>query len=311
MSAEECVLTIIVPVYNRATVVERTLDSIAAQSHRPLSLIIVDNNSADDSAAVVERWARAQRSDTFQITTAVETLPGATAARNRGLQLATTPWVMFFDSDDTMVPSLVSEIVAATATDSRVDIIGWDRHVEVPGRSHLHLSRFDPVSHPIYRNLVHGMMCTTQYAARRELFERAGRWNNDVKVWNDMELGLRLLLLDPVMKKLAGGVKVYVYNTPDSITNTHSSDSVSPAKEKALECCEAAARAAGRDDIVKWVDYRRILLAARYAKAGMHADSRRLMATLTTRPRFVNSLIGYIHRLYPRGTHLFYPHRHP
>ena len=48
-------LTIVIPVYNRAKKVKATLASVAAQSYRPLSVILVDNNSTDGSPEVLER----------------------------------------------------------------------------------------------------------------------------------------------------------------------------------------------------------------------------------------------------------------
>ena len=49
-------LTVVVPVYNRAKLVSRTLDSIAAQTLRPLDVILVDNASTDASKAVMHKW---------------------------------------------------------------------------------------------------------------------------------------------------------------------------------------------------------------------------------------------------------------
>ena len=46
-------VSIIIPVYNRAGIVGRTLQSVAAQSYRPLELILVDNNSTDNTLEVL------------------------------------------------------------------------------------------------------------------------------------------------------------------------------------------------------------------------------------------------------------------
>ena len=54
--AKNASITVVVPVYNREHLVTRTLDSIAAQDVRPLSLIMVDNNSTDHSLDVVRMW---------------------------------------------------------------------------------------------------------------------------------------------------------------------------------------------------------------------------------------------------------------
>ena len=93
--------SIVVPVYNRATAIVRCLDSIAMQRGvEAFSVIVVDNNSTDGSAAAVSAWHDAHSEiDLMQVT---ETRQGAAAARNKGLNMVTTPYVMFFDSDDEM-----------------------------------------------------------------------------------------------------------------------------------------------------------------------------------------------------------------
>ena len=100
-------ITIIVPVYNRAHLVGATLDSIAAQTLRPIHLVLVDNNSQDNTLKVLLDFKKRHQSDDFKVTVLQETRRGAAAARNCGLQEATTEWVMFFDSDDIMAPDLL------------------------------------------------------------------------------------------------------------------------------------------------------------------------------------------------------------
>ena len=51
-------MTVVVPVYNRAHLIRRCLDSIYAQTYRPLCVIVVDNASTDSTALAVEDWAR-------------------------------------------------------------------------------------------------------------------------------------------------------------------------------------------------------------------------------------------------------------
>ena len=63
MAKNDVSITVVVPVYNREHLVTRALDSIAAQDLRPLSLIVVDNNSTDHSLETVRRWAENHAAD--------------------------------------------------------------------------------------------------------------------------------------------------------------------------------------------------------------------------------------------------------
>lgn len=49
-------LTIVIPVYNRAGIVGRTLESVQRQTLRPLRVVLVDNNSTDATPEVLRAW---------------------------------------------------------------------------------------------------------------------------------------------------------------------------------------------------------------------------------------------------------------
>ncbi len=307
MSFEES-LTVVIPVYNRAAVVERTLDSVAAQTLRPLSVVLVDNNSTDDTARVLERWAMARRSSSLQIIVTTETTPGAAAARNCGLRLATGSVVMFFDSDDVMSPHLCSAVVDAFRADRELGIVGWDVDITRADGS-MYTRRFIVDGRPVCRALIHGQMSTARYAARRSLFIEAGGWNESVGVWDDLDLGLRLLSLNPAMGRVGIRNAVTVYYSEMSITAQADSRAVSPEKEPALDCCEDTLAVSGNVCGLRWVDYRRVLLAAEYASRGDREAARRLLQKLRWAPRWVCRLLYVKHRLFSRGTYLLAPFR--
>ena len=74
-------VTIVIPVYNRAHTIARTLRSIDAQTLRPARVILVDNNSSDSSVDAMRAWADGKD----YVTLLSQPRPGACAARNRGL----------------------------------------------------------------------------------------------------------------------------------------------------------------------------------------------------------------------------------
>ena len=88
-------ITIIIPVYNRAGIVGPTLDAVAAQTWRPLNVILVDNASTDNTLQVLNQWKKSVERPDFKVEVIEERTPGASAARNAGLRRATTRWTMF------------------------------------------------------------------------------------------------------------------------------------------------------------------------------------------------------------------------
>ncbi len=213
-------ITIAIPVFNRAAIVCRTLDSIAAQTWRPIEVVLVDNNSSDDTLVVLQAWAARNQAPDFTVRVAVETTPGAAAARNKALEMATTPWLMYFDSDDVMARSHV-ERAMKTASVSGADIVGWDVAEQTGLRRRILPFRPDG---DIWSSLFGGSYSTQRYMARTELFRQAGGWDSALRIWDDIELASRLLALNPVIAKSEGEPTVTVLPMPDSISVNRDGD---------------------------------------------------------------------------------------
>jgi tetratricopeptide (TPR) repeat protein len=110
-------VSIVMPVYNHARYLLRTLASIAAQTLVPAELIAVDDGSSDDSAQIIAAFARAAP---FPVTLARQPNAGAHEALNRGLALAREPTVALINSDDVFVPARLA--IMTQALDDRTSL---------------------------------------------------------------------------------------------------------------------------------------------------------------------------------------------
>jgi glycosyltransferase involved in cell wall biosynthesis len=102
----------VVPTKDRASVLKRTLQSLAGQGILPAELIVVDGSDANDSRVVVETWAEQAGPECKVVWLQAEEL-GAAAQRNRGVAVATRPFVWFFDDDILFEPECVSRLWTA------------------------------------------------------------------------------------------------------------------------------------------------------------------------------------------------------
>lgn len=95
-------ISIIIPVYNAARYIVRTLESVCAQGEKDWELILVDDDSADESVAVMERFIAQrnlkERARIIRLTG--ETGGTAALARNAGLDAATGRYIAYLDADD-------------------------------------------------------------------------------------------------------------------------------------------------------------------------------------------------------------------
>lgn len=97
-------VSIIVPVYNVAAVLERCIDSLLAQTYDNLEIILIDDGSTDGSGELCDLLAGR---DYQRIKVLHQENRGLSAARNAGLNIASGSYVTFVDSDDSVQPYLV------------------------------------------------------------------------------------------------------------------------------------------------------------------------------------------------------------
>ena len=111
MNAIRGLVSVIVPTYDRASVVPRALDSVLAQEYPDFELIVVDDGSKDGTAELLERYAM---SDRRVRVVSHQTNRGVTAAKNSGLDAARGEYALILDSDGDLRPHalhcLVSEL---------------------------------------------------------------------------------------------------------------------------------------------------------------------------------------------------------
>ena len=102
-------VSVIVPVYNSASTLERCLESLLAQSFTDFEIILVDDGSTDGSADICAGYSRHDS----RIKVISQPNRGVSAARNLGLDNASGEYVAFCDSDDMVRPSWLSSMMAA------------------------------------------------------------------------------------------------------------------------------------------------------------------------------------------------------
>jgi glycosyltransferase involved in cell wall biosynthesis len=95
--------SIIIPLYNKQFYIERALAAIYAQSKLPHEIILVDDQSTDDSLAIAKAYLGKKQSEEPSVKVAflqnqINSGPGA--SRNRGIDCATGEYLFFLDADD-------------------------------------------------------------------------------------------------------------------------------------------------------------------------------------------------------------------
>lgn len=104
------VLSIIVPVFNTGKYIEKCLNSIREQTIKEkIEIIIINDGSTDNSKEIIEDYLEKQK-DAIKIKYFEKENEGIAKTRNFGIQKATSPYILFVDSDDSIDSQLVEKL---------------------------------------------------------------------------------------------------------------------------------------------------------------------------------------------------------
>ena len=111
-------ISIIIPTYNRAETVGKTIESFIAQDFKDWEMLVVDDHSKDNTKDVIDGYHRQDARITYLLN---ERKKGAQGARNTGILHAKAEWVCLFDSDDYVYPNFLSTLFSAI--DDKTDVV--------------------------------------------------------------------------------------------------------------------------------------------------------------------------------------------
>ena len=180
-------VTVILPSWNRADWLKKSIDSVLEQTFRDFELIVVDDASTDSTQEIITSYSGKIRSITF------EKNLGVSAARNAAIKNCDSEWIAFLDSDDFWHPHKLQKQIAQTVIRAECPIHFtdeiWIRNgVKVnPKKKHQKLEGwiFKP-------SLELCLMSPSTVLLRRELFDVHGLFDETLPICEDYDLWLRL-----------------------------------------------------------------------------------------------------------------------
>jgi glycosyltransferase involved in cell wall biosynthesis/O-antigen/teichoic acid export membrane protein len=172
-------ISVVIPAYNAARFLPRCLESIFAQTLKPAEIIVVDDGSTDNSAALAaELGARVVRRPNG----------GISAARNMGIQNASSEWIALLDADDLWAPEKL-ERQAALIRPETVLVYTGIRFFDDKGIRDERLA-IDPILANKMLRYCNPIPCT--YIIRREALIQGGGFREDIRTCEDWEMLVRL-----------------------------------------------------------------------------------------------------------------------
>jgi glycosyltransferase involved in cell wall biosynthesis len=191
-------ISIIIPMYNRATLVGETLDSVFAQTYADWECIVVDDGSTDNSVEVVQKYV--DKDSRFKLLIRPEDrIKGAPTCRNIGFENSRGELIVFFDSDDILSPQFFDSVVREmnNVPNAEYGVIPCNKFI---------VSASKPVSHPHIYNPKYGTLndqliglnipvVTQNMIWRRSLLEQNDMlWREGLAKGQDPDFGIRTIL---------------------------------------------------------------------------------------------------------------------
>lgn len=122
MGKNNVLISVVIPLYNKAHTIVKTLDTVFAQTYRNFEIVIVDDGSTDNGVQVI-----CDNFNDSRIRIVRQKNSGVSVARNRSVDEAKGDWISFLDADDEWLPEYLEEV--SEAIKRKVDT-----HVILAGR---------------------------------------------------------------------------------------------------------------------------------------------------------------------------------
>ena len=186
-------ITAILPTWNRAEWLEKSIQSVLDQTFGDFELVVVDDASMDSTAEIIERYSGKIRTIVFSENR------GVSAARNAAIKNSDSEWIAFLDSDDFWHPDKLQKQIAQTKMRPAcplhfTDEI-WIRNGVRVNPKKKHQKKEGWIFQP---SLALCLMAPSTVILRRELFEVHGLFDENLPVCEDYDLWLRLTAQHPV-----------------------------------------------------------------------------------------------------------------
>jgi len=186
-------ISVIIPTYNRASVLPRAIDSVLSQSLVATEIIIVDDGSTDETPNLIAK-------ENSKVKYIRQDNKGVSAARNLGIKNATSEWVCLLDSDDSWQADKLEKQVEALTNNPDYFICHtnetWFRNGKIlnQGKKHKKLG-----GHIFQHCLPLCAISPSSVMIKKTLFDNVGLFDENLPACEDYDMWLRICSTYPVL----------------------------------------------------------------------------------------------------------------
>ncbi len=186
-------ISVIIPTYNRASLLKRAVDAVLAQTYPVNEIIVVDDGSTDETEKLVER-------EYPQVKYLRQENKGVSAARNEGIKNSTSNWLCLLDSDDSwQANKLENQVIALTENPDYLICHTnetWFRNGKIlnQGKKHKKMG-----GHIFQHCLPLCVISPSSVMIKKTLFNEIGLFDETLAACEDYDMWLRICCQYPVL----------------------------------------------------------------------------------------------------------------
>lgn len=214
-------ISVVIPVYKVGKYIENSMKSVCYQTFKDFEVVLVDNNTPDDS---IEIATRVLQENSIDYRVVKQTIQGLPAARNMGIREAHGEWIISIDPDDTVSSRFLADLYDCATTNqlnivfSKYEEVQADHLFDFPEENNEEVTEFYDKDEVLKVLLVRKLpLMISNMFFNKEYFIRKGCWFDE-----DVILGADLINLWRILinTERIAFLNKYLYNhflRPDSL----------------------------------------------------------------------------------------------
>lgn len=219
MNQEVKTVSIITPCYNSAQYIAQTIASVQQQTLTTWEMIVVDDGSTDDSAAIV----RAMSKEDERIRLVQKENGGSASARKLALSIAEGEYIQFLDADDQLdMDKLRRQITLMQDQKLQVSYTDWC-FIHPDGiHEQIHGLNFNQLRVHLFWGTLFGALPVHAFIYRRDFLERHNiTFNSEIREREDWNFHIQVLSHHPRIKRLKGYCGAFYLRCPTGKTSSY------------------------------------------------------------------------------------------
>lgn len=200
LSPDSIFISVIIPLFNGAQYIQRSVRSVLSQTHSNFELIVVDDGSTDGGGALLQEFIDPRLRVVWQENA------GVSAARNRGIEEGKGEFLAFLDADDEWNIDFLNEVAILVTRYPKAGIYGAGRRIVSPNSDNIEVTAAEALSHTKdllitdYLDRMHSgsLIHASGVMIPRSIFDELGTFKVGVPYGEDIEMWARISLRYPI-----------------------------------------------------------------------------------------------------------------